>query len=203
MEGKLTQDDLREFSIEYYHQLAAFPRYLRQFARRLPYGVLRNSVYESLCDLQGFDGKRSRPHDNIWAEFAEQMGTHLDELRNRKPLPKTEQLIAVFLELAQAGSEAEAVAVFYTYQSQLPRLKANMAIALRSKYGANEPVCDCFVMSSTCDVRHAENWREQLENILDCDPPAGIHALVAAELAARALWRALDGVNARRSQLAQ
>src|SRR5579884_3345488 len=44
IKGELSRDDLREYALEYYHHVASFPRYLNEFARRLPAGELRYQV---------------------------------------------------------------------------------------------------------------------------------------------------------------
>jgi pyrroloquinoline-quinone synthase len=126
MQGALTRDDLREYAMEYYNQVAAFPMYLREFARRLPAGELRHRVHQNLCEEEGNgNGPDKRTHATIWMAFAEEVGASLFEIHNRKPLPKTQQLVDLFFELAQAGSEAEALAAFYVYESQVPGLAAS------------------------------------------------------------------------------
>jgi pyrroloquinoline-quinone synthase len=41
-------------------------------------------------------------------------------------------------------------------------------------------------------------WRQQLGKRLEANPQAAENALAAGEGAAKALWRALDGIEARR-----
>jgi pyrroloquinoline-quinone synthase len=43
-EGRLTRDDLREYAGDYYHHVAAFPRYLDELQSRLPEGALREAI---------------------------------------------------------------------------------------------------------------------------------------------------------------
>jgi pyrroloquinoline-quinone synthase len=113
MQGKLTRSDLCEYSMEYYHQVESFPKYLREFARRLPAGELRQEVYQNLCDEEGIGSRDNRSHASIWMSFAEEMGAEPGMVRIRTPQPKTQQLIAMFFDFAQSGSEAEALATFY------------------------------------------------------------------------------------------
>ncbi len=198
-EGKLTQDDLREYAMEYFHQVSSFPKYLREFARRLPAGELRHVVYQNLCDEEGLTGCDSRSHAAIWTVFAQEMGASPLAMRSRAPLPKTQQLIDIFFEQAEFGSKAEVLATLYAYESQIPKLAADKASSLRRHYGASEAACEYFDLHSTIDIRHANFWGDQLLRSIDQDPTAVTHALVAADLAGRALWRALDGINARRA----
>src|SRR2546425_9511520 len=46
--GELSRDDLREYACQYYHHVAAFPRYLAQFAVRLDDGELRQAVLANM-----------------------------------------------------------------------------------------------------------------------------------------------------------
>jgi pyrroloquinoline-quinone synthase len=53
-------------------------------------------------------------------------------------------------------------------------------------------------LHATADVYHSRVWREQLDRLIAEQPAAAAPALDAAENAAKALWRALDGIEARR-----
>lgn len=181
--------------------MAAFPKYLRELARRLPPGELRHEVYQNICEEEGQSGGDNRSHAAVWGIFAEEMGADPAAMGNRAPLPKTQQLIDIFFELAQSGSEAEALAAFYAYESQVPALAAHKAAALRNTYGVKDAACEYFILHTTSDIRHASVWRDQLLRIVDGDPSVATYAIVACELAAKALWRALDGINARRNYL--
>jgi len=69
---------------------------------------------------------------------------------------------------------------------------------LRELYGANERTRRYFTLHTTADVYHSQVWRKQLEKRIKANPKAAEKALAAAENAALALWKALDGVEARR-----
>jgi pyrroloquinoline-quinone synthase len=76
------------------------------------------------------------------------------------------------------------------------------ARGLRDKYGANEKTCGYFTLHATADVYHARVWQQQLEARLKANPEGAEKAVAAGEGAAKALWRALDGIEARRLALA-
>jgi pyrroloquinoline-quinone synthase len=149
MFGALTRDDLREYSMEYYDHVTAFPIYLRELARRLPAGDVRHEVYQALCDVEGQNGRGRRAHATAWVAFAAELGADTATMRDRKPLPRTQQLIDIFLELARSGSEAEALAAFYAYQSQGWQLSVHKAAALRNHYGMRKEIVE---------FRHANAW---------------------------------------------
>ena len=107
-------------------------------------------------------------------------------------------LIATFKQIAISGTPAEALSMFYTYESQVPRVAQEKARGLRETYGADEKTCRYFILHTTADVYHSQIWRKQLEKCLEKNPQAAEAALNAGEAAAKALWKALDGIEERR-----
>ncbi len=100
------------------------------------------------------------------------------------------------------GSDEEVLAAFYAYESQVPRVAQEKERGLREMYGADDKTCGYFSLHATADVYHSRVWRKQLEKRVSVSPENAEKALNAAENAARMLWRALDGIEARRTALA-
>ena len=202
--GELTRTDLRAYAQEYYHHVAAFPSYLAAFGLRLEEGELRRAVLENMCDEKGVErgsGKNSIPHSELWLDFAEGMGSSRS-LSWHTPAPEVRQLTQHFHRVASQGSPEEALAAFYAYESQVPRVAKEKERGLREMYVADDKTCGYFALHTTADVHHSRVWREQLEKRVAQNPKTAEAALNAAEDAARALWRALDGIEARRTALA-
>jgi len=102
-------------------------------------------------------------------------------------------------QISREGSPAEALAAFYAYESQVPRVAREKARGLREMYGADGRTCGYFTLHATADVHHAQVWHEQLEKQLQVSGSEfQERALDAAELAARSLWHALDGIERQR-----
>ncbi len=197
-EGKLTRRDLHEYACEYYHHVDAFPNYLDEFAARLPQGHLRHAVLANRDEEAGTDG--SRAHSELWLDFAEGMGgsrrtaaSHVPEIKN---------LISHFHQVSREGAPEEALAAYYAYESQVPRVAAEKSRGLREMYGADEKTVGYFTLHATADVYHSNVWRNQLERIIEASPGVEQRALAAAENAAKALWNALDGIEAERTSRA-
>jgi pyrroloquinoline-quinone synthase len=202
--GELTRDDLREYAQDYYHHVEAFPSYLAALGMRLDDGELRRAVLANLCDEKGVDGQPGRgsvPHSDLWLDFAEGMGSSRN-LEWHNPVPEIRQLIRHFQQVASDGSPEDALAAFYTYESQVPRIAQEKERGLREMYGADDKTCGYFSLHATADVYHSRVWRKQLEKRIAAHPEAADAALDAAENAARTLWKALDGIEARRTELA-
>jgi pyrroloquinoline-quinone synthase len=196
--GELTREDLREYARDYYHHVAAFPEYLGALAARLPEGALRTAVLENRDDELGIDAASGRSHHAIWLEFARAMGAEPEEVAASQPVAEVRELIENFRHVASTGTAADALAAFYAYESQVPRVAAEKASGLRDRYGADDAACEYFTLHSTADVYHSRVWREQLDRLIAEEPDQVAPAMNAAENAAHALWRALDGIEARR-----
>ena len=202
--GELTREDLREYAQDYYHHVEAFPSYLAALGLRLEEGDLRRAVLANLCDEKGVagqPGKESVPHSDLWLDFAEGMGSTRN-LEWHCPVPEVRQLIRHFHHVASEGSPEEALAAFYAYESQVPRVAQEKERGLRENYGAGDKTCGYFTLHATADVFHSRVWRAQLEKRVAANPEAADAALDAAENAACALWHALDGIEARRMAVA-
>jgi pyrroloquinoline-quinone synthase len=190
-EGKLTTDDLREYSAEYYHHVAAFPTYLSAFHARLEDGELRRAVLRNLADEE-IEG---RAHADLWLDFANGMGASSEDVRSRQPIPEIAALIEHFRGVASAASRAKVLATFYAYESQVPRVAKEKARGLRERYAADSKTCGYFTLHQFADVQHSAVWRDELERELAIHPEQREAALAAGENAAQMLWQALDGVQ--------
>jgi pyrroloquinoline-quinone synthase len=202
--GELTREDLREYSRQYYHHVEAFPCYLAELAIRLDEGELRRAVLANMCDEKGtvdVAGKDSVPHSELWLDFAEGMGARRDMVLHL-PIAEIRELIRYFHRVASEGTPEEALAAFYAYESQVPRVAKEKERGLRQMYGADDKTCSYFALHATADIYHSNVWRKQLEQCLEVNPDAAQAALDAGENTAKLLWQALDGIEAERMKFA-
>ena len=203
--GELTRDDLREYARHYYHHVEAFPCYLAELALRLDEGELRRAVLANMCDEKGAaggsgkdSGPHSGPHSELWLDFAEGMGARRD-MRWHLPVAEVRELVRYFHRVASEGTPEEALAAFYVYESQVPRVAKEKERGLRQMYGADDKTCGYFSLHATADIFHSNVWRNQLENRIAANPETAQSTLDAAEKTAQLLWQALDGVEAART----
>src|SRR5271169_1382631 len=174
--GELTRDDLREYASDYYHHVAAFPAYLSTLHSRLDDGEPRRAVLRNLCDEE-IEG---RSHSELWLDFAEGMGADRERVRQCAPLPEVGELIGEFRRVAGDGSTAEALASFYAYESQVPRVAKAKADGLAERYGADAKTCGYFTLHQFADVEHSELWRALLSAEVAAHPEEADSALAAA-----------------------
>ena len=199
--GRLTRNDLREYAQDYFHHVEAFPSYLAAFGLRLEDGELRTAVLANMCDEKGAaaaEGKHAAPHSDLWLDFAEGMGSTRN-LEWHHPVPEIRQLSRYFNQVSTEGTPEEALAAFYTYESQVPRIAEEKERGLRSMYGADDKTCGYFSLHATADLYHSRVWKNQLEKRIAEHPENAEAALDAAENAAKMLWQALDGIEAKRN----
>jgi pyrroloquinoline-quinone synthase len=194
--GELTREDLREYARDYYHHVEAFPGYLAALGIRLDESELRRAVLANMADELG---EGSTAHSELWLDFAEGMGAGRD-MRGHRPVPEIMGLTAFFLRVASEGTPEEALAAFYSYESQVPRVAKEKARGLQEMYGADRRATAYFTLHATADVFHSQVWRQQLGKRLESNPQMAEKALAAGENAAKALWHALDGIEARRME---
>jgi pyrroloquinoline-quinone synthase len=206
--GELTRDDLREYARNYYHHVEAFPSYLAELALRLDEGELRRAVLANMCDEKGTAGAsgkdsapHSEPHSELWLDFAEGMGARRD-MRGHEPVAEIRELTKHFHRVSSEGTPEQALAAFYAYESQVPRVAKEKERGLREMYGADDKTCGYFTLHATADVFHSNVWRKQLENRITANPETAQAALDTAENTARMLWQALDGIEAARTAIA-
>jgi pyrroloquinoline-quinone synthase len=201
--GDLSRENLREYARHYYHHVQAFPCYLAEFALRLDEGELRRAVLANMIDEKGKAGKSGKdavPHAELWLDFAEGMGARRD-MQWHLPVRQIADLMRYFHSVASDGTPEQALAAFYVYESQVPRIAREKERGLREMYGADDKTCGYFALHATADVYHANVWREQLEKRIATNPETAEAALNAAEDTARMLWQALDGIEMARMAL--
>ena len=200
--GELTREDLRAYSVQYYPHVAAFPDYLATLAQRLPEGPTRAAILMNRDDELGEGSPDGRSHAELWLDFAQGMGA--DRAKLPSAIPAVENLVAYFRSVAGNVEVGEALAAFYAYESQVPRVAREKARGLKEMYGADEKACRYFVMHTTADVHHAQVWRALIERELASASDHGAERILqAAEDAASVLWRALDGIEQSRMATAQ
>lgn len=190
--GELTRAELAAYAEQYLPHVAAFPTYLSALHAQLEDGQLRRRVLENLMDEEGVGSPDGRPHSDLWRDFANGMGA-----TGSPAIAEVDQLTKTFRRIVDEDTIA-ALAAFYAYESQVPRVAGEKERGLRELYGADSKTCRYFTLHKTADVHHASVWRELIDEQLAADPSKADAALNAAETAAAALWNALDGIERAR-----
>ena len=190
--GELTREELAAYAAQYLPHVAAFPTYLSALHSQLADTPLRRQVLENLMDEEGVGSPDGRPHSDLWRDFVAGMGGS-----GAAPVQEVSELLATFRTLT-ATDTLSALAAFYAYESQVPRVAAEKERGLKELYGADAKTFRYFTLHKTADIQHANVWKKLIDEQVACDPAKADAALNAAETAAAALWNALDGIERER-----
>ena len=190
--GELTREELATYAAQYLPHVAAFPTYLSALHAQLADTPLRRQVLENLMDEEGIGSPDGRPHSDLWRDFVAGMGGS-----EAAPVSEVSELLGTFRALT-AKDTLSALAAFYAYESQVPRVAAEKERGVKELYGADAKTSKYFTLHKTADVQHANVWRNLLDEQVAGDAAKADAALNAAESAAAALWNALDGIERER-----
>jgi pyrroloquinoline-quinone synthase len=188
--GTLTADRLRNYAVQYYQHVAAFPRYLSGLHSRCEDIETRQHLLENLIDEErGPDN-----HPELWLRFAEALGVTRDEVLAAAPLPATTALIDTFTNLSRTLPPAAGLAALYVYETQVAEVATAKIDGLRKFYGIDHAAgVQFFTLHRDTDPYHAKAVAELIErNHAGADDQAV--ALEAARTALKAVWDLLDCV---------
>jgi pyrroloquinoline-quinone synthase len=189
-EGKLTREDLRQYAIAYYPQVANFPRYVSGVHAACEDAALRQELLENLIEEErGPDN-----HPALWRRFAASLGATESDLAVTARLPEVASTVEEFLKTTRSGSVAEGLAALYAYESQIPEIARTKREGLAAFYGiVDSDATRFFTVHEEADRWHRQVERAALERVA-ATPEDRERALAAANRCLEALRHALDGV---------
>lgn len=152
-EGRLTIDHLQGYSKEYFQLVKAVPSFVQGIAR-----------WTDDQDVAG-NAKEEANHVEPWVRFASALGVSRSDLVDYDGAAKTNAAVSKLMDLSSASFE-EAVAAMYAYEMELPRISRSKIDGLKKFYGmGSKDATQYFEIHEEADVRHAQVWREILQNI--------------------------------------
>lgn len=189
-EGKLSKDMLREYALEYYHQVHNFPTYVSATHANCDDFEVRQMLLENLIEEEHGPGN----HPALWRRFGAALGVNEQEMLNRKFLPHTKESVRILKDLASRKNPAEGLAALYAYESQIPEISTTKIKGLKEWYNLDvEDATIFFSVHEAADEIHSKVTREALVKMCSTDEQKQI-ALDAAREAADAFNLLLDGV---------
>lgn len=200
-EGKLTLEDLRFYSTNYYHHVGAFPDYLRLLLDRLAPGKLHAAVSQHRAEELGGYEEGGRNHGELWLDFACAVGAERSAVPALKPVSAVESATTFFSQVAESAEPVEAMAAFWAYESQVPAVSEVKAKALTEYYSIDSQGAVYFTTHAVADIEHGQSWKALIDEELERKPELLNRALDAAEAAAQKLWAVLDAFQERRQVL--
>jgi pyrroloquinoline-quinone synthase len=189
-EGKLTREELREYAISYYPQVANFPRYVSGVHAACEDAALRQELLENLIEEE----RGAENHPALWRRFAASLGAAESDLAVAARTPEVALAVSQFLGTTRSGSVPEGLAALYAYESQIPEIARTKREGLVSFYGVTDSAATrFFTVHEEADVWHRQVEREALGRVA-ATPEDRERALEAAGRCLDALNGALDGV---------
>jgi pyrroloquinoline-quinone synthase len=186
--GTLTLQRLQNYAVEYYPQVAAFPRYLSAIHSRCADIASRQALLENLVEEE----RGAENHPELWLRFAEAIGVSRESVLEAKPSPSSAGLVRTFTELAESGHTSSGLAALYAYESQIPAVATAKIDGLRRFYGiTDERGLAFFTVHERADVWHASIGAELLARHCATDHDREL-AVNAGGRALGALWSLLD-----------
>ena len=190
--GELTAGALRDYAVQYYRHVEAFPAYLSALHSHTGDASTRRHILQNLIDEEA----GAPNHPELWLQFAEAMGASAEEVRSGEAWKETHALVDTFRSICRDGSTAEGLAALYSYESQIPAVATSKIEGLRRFYGVDNPVALAyFAVHEQADREHSAVERRLIEKHVSAANAQAAQDASASAL--DALWEMLSGVCRR------
>jgi pyrroloquinoline-quinone synthase len=190
--GELSKAALTDYARQYYHHVAAFPRYLSAVHANCDDQATRKQLLNNLIDEEA----GSPNHTELWKKFANGLGVEDIDLAQTEKQPETKQLIGTFRAVCGQGSTADGLGALYAYESQIPAICESKIDGLKKHYGFTKPEhYEYFTVHIEADREHSATEREMLTRHVDNRNFESVKA--SANRVLDALWEMLSGVCRR------
>lgn len=190
MQGKITTGQLQDYAAQYYHHVAAFPRYLGAIHSQCEDAEQRRTILENLNDEEGVT--YGTPHPDLWLQFAEGIGADNATVKASTPRAAIQNVMDTFFGHARRSFH-EGLGALYAYEAQVPEVADSKITGLQTQYGVtDERTLQFFEVHKSADVVHRQVLKDILDNLPETQKQ---EAAAAAESAAQALWDFLTEVH--------
>lgn len=185
-EGKLSQECLKEYALEYYAHVKAFPTYLSALHAHTEDMKTRRGILQNLIEEEHGEPN----HPELWKSFALSLGVTEEEIDEYVPSDAIQALISSFRSICREGKTEDGLAALYAYESQIPAICLSKIEGLKKYYGMSDPRSwRYFSVHIAADEEHAKVERELLERHVSQDHES---AHTAAQEILDHLWKFLS-----------
>jgi pyrroloquinoline-quinone synthase len=186
--GTLSLERLRNYAVQYYPHVAAFPRYLSAIHSRCADIATRQALLENLIEEE----RGAENHPELWLRFAESIGVPRERVVDSTASGSSTGLVDEFTRLAKSGHVASGLAALYAYESQIPSVATAKIDGLKRFYGiTDERGLAFFAVHEKADVWHARTGADLIAQHCAIQSDREL-AVEAADRALAALWSLLD-----------
>ncbi|MGI0091277.1 MAG: TenA family transcriptional regulator [Nitrososphaerales archaeon] len=158
-EGKLSLDQLRGYSMEYFQLVKQVPLFVENVRSKTRDEKLHAEISQNL--------REETEHIEPWKRFAFALGVNEEELLNYAGEEKTKSAVSEINSATKFSSSFEAaVAAMYAYEKELPKISRSKIDGLKKFYGLeSHDALNYFGIHEIADIKHAELWRNILQNL--------------------------------------
>ncbi|KLT22022.1 coenzyme PQQ synthesis protein C [Wolbachia endosymbiont of Armadillidium vulgare str. wVulC] len=187
-EGSLSMQALQTYAKEYYHHVAAFPRYISGIHSLCSSLKMRQVLLGNLIEEEQGDEN----HPELWQRFAEGLGVARPNLFEDVQVKETQELVDGYFDIVRSGF-AEGLGALYAYERQTPEISKSKIEGLKKHYSINdERSLKFFTVHMEADEWHSE---ECANLIADLSEEEQEKVMQGAKKGAKLLWGFLDGIN--------
>jgi pyrroloquinoline-quinone synthase len=184
--GTLTQAELQDYAREYYHHVAAFPRYISSIHAKCKDIQSRQVLLVNLIEEEQGDEN----HPELWQRFVEGLGANRVAANDTAHCSKTQELVDGYFDLVNSDY-ATGLGALYAYERQTPEVAGSKIDGLKKFYNiSDERTLKFFEVHKGADVWHSEEVADLIKKL---SPEDQEKAAIGAEKGAKLLWAFLDG----------
>lgn len=186
-EGSLSLQALQTYAKEYYHHVAAFPRYISGIHSLCTNLKMRQVLLGNLIEEEQGDDN----HPELWQRFAEGLGVARSELCENAQIKETRELVDGYFDIVKSDFAA-GLGALYAYERQTPEVSKSKIEGLKKHYSINdERSLKFFTVHMEADEWHSE---ECANLIADLSEEEQEKVIQGAKKGAKLLWGFLDGM---------
>ncbi len=192
-EGKLTQQELKEYAKQYYHFAKHFPRFVSCVHSNCDDVNTRKILLENLADEEGYK-TGIEDHPRLWINFAASLGLTEAEVKATEPIREVEDLVDGMYELTRSPEFTLGLAALYAYESQVPQISRTKIDGLKKFYGIDsEKAIEFFKVHEEADIYHSRDEMEIMNNT-NRSLEDQKRLINTVDESASLMWNFLDGV---------
>jgi len=196
-DGKLNQDQLKSFAIQFFLQVREFPRAVSAMHANCPFPKERRELAESVYEEEtGRISGCNEPHPELFIRFGEAIGLSRGEMVEGRPLAATQALIDWFeLSTKQRSFIEAAAAINLAAEGQVPGAFGPMARRLQENYGLSRAAVEFWDIHEIADAEHSEVGDNiVVRHATDAATQARVRDALQHSL--DAWWQFFDGIQA-------
>ncbi|WP_395463686.1 CADD family putative folate metabolism protein [Wolbachia endosymbiont of Cantharis cryptica] len=186
-EGNLSLEALQVYAKEYYHHVAAFPRYISGIHSLCPDLKMRQVLLGNLMEEEQGDEN----HPELWQRFAEGLGVTRSDLRKDAQIKETQELVDSYFDIVRSGF-AMGLGALYAYERQTPEVSKSKIDGLKRHYSINdERSLQFFTVHMDADEWHSQECADLIAGLEEVEQSK---VMQGAKKGAKLLWGFLDGM---------